>query len=213
MLRDLLHAVRMLRQSKGWTAVVLLSLALGIGANTALFTAVNGLLLQTVPVPDPGAGPAEVGRRQRHGAQHERIRVIAPYNGKRVTRDVFVSRVSRAAQGEQDADRSRGLSRPTAASTSSSTARRRSGERRSSSAATTSRCSRRAAARPVAAEDDDQPGAPPVAVISHAFWRKRFASDPRSSASRDRSTTAGHGRRRDARGFAGIQRLGRPART
>ncbi len=40
-------------ETRGWTAVVLLSLALGIGANTALFSAVNGLLLQTVPVPDP----------------------------------------------------------------------------------------------------------------------------------------------------------------
>ena len=53
MLHDLRHAFRMLLHTKGWTAVVLLSLALGIGANTALFTAVNGLLLQTVPVPDP----------------------------------------------------------------------------------------------------------------------------------------------------------------
>ena len=35
----------MLLHTKGWTTVVLLSLALGIGANTALFTAVNGLLL------------------------------------------------------------------------------------------------------------------------------------------------------------------------
>ena len=52
MLHDLRHAFRMLLHTKGWTAVVLLSLALGIGANTALFTAVNGLLLQTVPVPD-----------------------------------------------------------------------------------------------------------------------------------------------------------------
>ena len=42
MLQDLKQAVRMLLQTKGWTAVVLLSLALGIGANTALFTGVNG---------------------------------------------------------------------------------------------------------------------------------------------------------------------------
>ena len=53
MLHDLKHAYRMLLQTKGWTTVVLLSLAIGIGATTALFTAVNGLLLQTVPVPDP----------------------------------------------------------------------------------------------------------------------------------------------------------------
>ena len=53
MLHDLKHAYRMLWQSKGWTLVVLLSLAIGIGATTALFTAVNGLLLQTVAVPEP----------------------------------------------------------------------------------------------------------------------------------------------------------------
>ena len=47
MLKDLRHAVRMLLQAKGWTAVVVLSLALGIGANTALFSAINGLLLTT----------------------------------------------------------------------------------------------------------------------------------------------------------------------
>ena len=55
MLHDLKHAYRMLMHSKGWTLVVLLSLAIGIGATTALFTAVNGLLLQTIPVRDPGA--------------------------------------------------------------------------------------------------------------------------------------------------------------
>jgi predicted permease len=45
----------MLLQARGWTAVVVVSLALGIGANTALFSAVNGLLLKTIPVRDPDA--------------------------------------------------------------------------------------------------------------------------------------------------------------
>ena len=53
MLRDLRHAVRVLLKAKGWTLVVLISLALGIGANTALFSAVNGLLIKTIPVADP----------------------------------------------------------------------------------------------------------------------------------------------------------------
>ena len=53
LVRDLRLAVRVLLGTKGWTIVVLLSLALGIGANTALFTAVNGLLLQTVSVREP----------------------------------------------------------------------------------------------------------------------------------------------------------------
>ena len=53
MLKDLRHAVRMLLHAKGWTAVVILSLALGIGANTAIFSGVNALLLTEIPVEDP----------------------------------------------------------------------------------------------------------------------------------------------------------------
>jgi hypothetical protein len=53
MLRDLRLAARMLLQSKGWTTVVVVSLALGIGANTAIFGAINGLLLMKLPVTDP----------------------------------------------------------------------------------------------------------------------------------------------------------------
>jgi predicted permease len=53
MLRDVRHGIRVLLQAKGWTTVVVLSLALGIGANTALFSAINGLLLKKVTVRDP----------------------------------------------------------------------------------------------------------------------------------------------------------------
>src|SRR5829696_8612114 len=53
LLRDLRLAIRVLLRTKSWTLVVLVSLALGIGANTALFTAINGLLLQTVSVDEP----------------------------------------------------------------------------------------------------------------------------------------------------------------
>ena len=42
MLQDLRYAVRVLLQGKTWSAMVVLSLALGIGANTALFSATNG---------------------------------------------------------------------------------------------------------------------------------------------------------------------------
>ena len=53
MLKDLRHGLRTLLHTKAWTAVVVISLALGIGANTALFSAVNGLLLKKVDVRDP----------------------------------------------------------------------------------------------------------------------------------------------------------------
>jgi predicted permease len=53
MLKDLRHAIRMLAGAKGWTAVIVVSLAIGIGANTALFSLLNGLLLTKLPVKDP----------------------------------------------------------------------------------------------------------------------------------------------------------------
>jgi predicted permease len=166
----------MLLQDKGWTSVVVLSLALGIGANTALFSAINGLLLKKLAVSDPDslvriryAGPNQVrtdilvygySAPDTRGRQVESSFSYPMYlqfrADNRTMSDLFacapLSLVNVVANGEGE------IANGFVASGNYY-----------QMLGVTARLGR------TLLPDDDTPTATPVAVISHQYWMKRFS--------------------------------------
>ncbi len=67
--QDLRHAMRMLRQRPGFSAVAILTLALGVGASTIVFTVVDGVLLRPLPYPQPDRLVAVYGHTESWNAK------------------------------------------------------------------------------------------------------------------------------------------------
>jgi predicted permease len=178
MLNDLRHTIRVLLHAKGWTAVVVISLALGIGANTALFSAVNGLLLRKLPVQDPDTlvrfrtagrnqmsnSSSDYGFSSLDGGQQMRSTFSFPMfqqfvADNRTLTDLFAcapfGRVNVVVDGQSEI---------ASAFISSGNYYRVLGVT--------------AARGRTIVPEDDQPTAPPVAVISERYWRSRFGGDP-----------------------------------
>ena len=78
LLQDLKYGLRMLAKNPGFTAVAVLTLALGIGANTAIFSVVDGVLFHPLPYPDPGRLVMVWMRFTDIGLPNDRNSVSAP---------------------------------------------------------------------------------------------------------------------------------------
>ncbi|HUL72072.1 MAG TPA: ABC transporter permease [Vicinamibacterales bacterium] len=183
MFQDLRHTARMLLHAKGWTAVVLLSLALGIGANTALFTAVDSVILRTVPVPDPGSLV-----RLRWTGENQVYRSSSDYgfNGKTAAGENIRATISYALyQALRASAQSSGVLTDLAATAPAGSVNIAiDGATEASSALLVSGNYFQLMQVPPAAgrlisPDDDRPSAPAVAVLSYAMWTRRFGSDPK----------------------------------
>src|ERR1700722_3319001 len=156
-LQDLRYGLRMLAKSPGFAAIAILTLALGIGANTALFSVVNGVLLNPLAYPHSGQLVALYGKTP--GFDHASINYPNFLDWQRDTQTFS----SMAMYRNQDYN-----------FMGTGEAERLSGYMISadffSTLGTVPILGR--TLRP----DDDHPGAAPVVVLGGGFWKRKFAS-------------------------------------
>jgi putative ABC transport system permease protein len=164
-MNDLRFAVRQLARNPGFTVVAVLTLALGIGANTALFTVINTLLLRSLPVKEPGELVQALVATSRNRdysfsyPDYERFRGGArSLSGLFAAGGVGHGRMIASGMGGTETE----FIRPQPVSGNFFNV---------------------LGVQPFAGRlfspADDQPGRPERAVvISHGFWQRRFGGDP-----------------------------------
>jgi putative ABC transport system permease protein len=162
LLQDLRYAFRMLFKSPGFTALAIITLALGIGANTAIFSVIYAVLLK--PMPYPQSDRLALIREKQLGSFENGSVSYPNYLDWRATQRSFTDLamfrsegVNLSAQGESEPERLRG-SRVTANMLLVLGLKPRLGRDFT--------------------EAEDKPGAPHVALIGDHVWRERFGASP-----------------------------------
>jgi predicted permease len=182
--RDLTYGLRMLRRSPGTTIVAILSLGLGIGVNTALFSAVDAVLLQTLPVTAPDRLVVfewQASRRFRISGASGTSNVSVPPGSKGLSLfryDVF-SRMDQARR----LDSNNPLSNLIAFGPISEITTQLNGQADIiNGQAVSGDYYAGLGVQPILgraiSDQDDQKGAHPVVVLSHKLWREQFKASP-----------------------------------
>src|SRR6266487_5111835 len=167
------YALRTLAKSPGFTLCVVLTLALGIGATTSIFTLVHAVLLKSLPVANPGE-LYRLGRESRccyrAGYSQAREFSLVSYDLYKYLRDNTTGFSELAAFPALEP--LFGVRR----SSSSEAAQSHAGAFVSGNYFTMFGIT--AYAGRALTPQDDQPGAPPVAVMSYRLWQQQYGSDP-----------------------------------
>lgn len=194
---DVRYAARTLRKSPGFTAAVILSLALGVGANTAIFSVVDALLLRPLPVRSP-AELVIVGNTGRvnsvsAGGAISDIASVPLYQNLRDNNRSFSGLAASGTPLGLDVIVPEGTAPAPPRAASSAAAPPAAGTAPANAPA--SRAVEHPRGRfvssnyfsvlgvgtvagvPFAADADKAPGADPVAVLSYGYWQRRFAGD------------------------------------
>jgi len=167
LLNDVRYGIRMLAKNPGFTAVVVLTLALGIGANTGIFSLLDQAILRALPVKDPGRVVLVNDAEYRSGwSNSDNDAMVYSYPHYKEVRDgipLFDGVIARARV-------------PLSVATGG-VAERAEGDVVSGNFFSVLGVGP-ALGRVLDPEDDRVPGASPVAVLSYGYWQSRFGSDP-----------------------------------
>ncbi len=183
MFQDLRYGMRMLLKHKGFTLVAVLSLALGIGANTALFSVVDAVLLETLPVKEPDRLVLfewQSGQPFRTSGMRGSFAPAPPgMRGASVFRYEIFERLGQArAQAESDPLSDLFAFAPLYGVTAVVNEQAEVVRGQVVSGGYYAGLGVQPVLGRPLTDADDQPGAPPAVVVSHQYWQERLGANP-----------------------------------